>query len=514
MKTIYIMLVITIAVMGLALTNFINLYILNGSRRSREIGIRKVTGAGRRALIRQFYLETLVVVSIAFVVGALLAYLLLPSFARVMQRESFTSVTGTSGLYLVLTGIYLITVLLSGFYPALLLSRAAPVPLIRGAVNPAGDKRLMLRLVSMVQVCIAVSLLAILLGINTQIRFLKNYSPGYKPEYVVQVSNLNETLVENYPALKDKLLGQSAILEVAASSHMIGRGTSGQGIRLAAEPPEKIRSIREYRVRPGLCQLYQFNLLAGRYLEDGRATDDRGLILNEAAVKMLGFTPEEIIGESLVMHRDPLLVTGVVEDFLYSSAARTVEPLVITAYSEFFRNISVRYAPGQDPQEVLRIIQESIREFDPEYIMLATFQVDTLKSYYHREQRLQKIILAGSLLALLIVLLGIYALVSHHLVARTKEIGIRKVMGASSVEMLVLIYSSTLRWTLGAAILAIPLAVLYLRNWLTDFAVRINLYWWIFVAAIITVVLFQSLITLGQTRRTARRDPVESLRYE
>ena len=116
--------------------------------------------------------------------------------------------------------------------------------------------------------------------------------------------------------------------------------------------------------------------------------------------------------------------------------------------------------------------------------------------------------------AVLIVLLGIYALVSHHLVARTKEIGIRKVMGGSISEMISLIYTSTLKWTLAAAVLAVPPALLYLRNWLSDYAVRIPVYWWIFLVAILTVVLFQSLITLGQTRRTARRNPVEALRYE
>jgi len=175
MKTIFIMLIITAAIMGLALSNFINLYILNGAKRSKEIGIRKVNGASRKNMIRQFYLETITVVTLAFIVGVILSELLLPAFANTMQRDSFKEVTTTPALYLILAAIYLFTILLSGFYPALLLSREAPVSLIRGSVNPAGDKRILLRVVSVVQICIAVGLLTVLLGINTQIRFLRNH---------------------------------------------------------------------------------------------------------------------------------------------------------------------------------------------------------------------------------------------------------------------------------------------------------------------------------------------------
>jgi putative ABC transport system permease protein len=514
MKTIYIMLIITLVVMGLALTNFINLYILNGARRSREIGIRKVNGAGRREMIRQFYLETLVVVSISFLAGAILAIMLLPAFAQIMQRESFTAVTGTAGLYLVLGGIYLLTIALSGFYPAMLLSRAAPVPLIRGMVNPAGDKRTLLRVASIFQVSIAVCLLSILAGINSQIRYLKNHSPGYHPEHVVQISNLNQELTNNYPAIRDRLLGHSSIEEVAASHHLVGRGTSGQGIRMHHEEPDQERGIREYRIQPGLCGLYRFELVAGRFLDRSREPDRMGIILNEAAVDMLGYTPGEIIGEQVVMHSDPLEVKGVVKNFHYESAARSIEPLVLTAYSDRFRNLSVRYTPGSDPQQVLRTIDETIREFDPAYEILYSFPTDIIRSYYTREDRLQKIVLAGSLLSVLIVLLGIYALVSHNIVSRTKEIGIRKVMGGTTTRMIRLLYSSTLKWNLIGAGLAIPFGWLYLNNWLNDYILRIPLRWWLFILPVLLVIAMQTLITMARTWQAAGRNPVESLRYE
>lgn len=514
MKTIWIMVVITLAIMGLALTNFINLYILNGAKRSKEIGIRKVNGAGRKSMIRQFYMETTLVVSIAFVAGVFLASMLLPAFARMMQRETFQEVTSTPALYLVLVLIYLFTILLSGFYPALLLSRADPIPLIQGRINPAGDKRILLRVVSVLQILITVSLLTILLGIHTQIRFLKNSDPGYKPEGILMVYNMNEKLSSNYLALRDQLLQQSGIEEVAASSHTIGSGTSGQGIRLLSDNAEQIRGISEYRIWPGICQLYKLRLVAGRFLDPERTPDRKGVLLNEAGVNLLGIDPLQIIGEQVLMHSEPLEVIGVVEDFHFRSAALEIEPLVLTAYSKDIWHIAIRFSEGSDPQEIRQAVNQTFLSFDSEYVMVNRFAIDNIEGYYRSEERLQKILLYASFLSVLIVLLGIYALVSQNMVSRTKEIGIRKVMGGTTQEMMTLIYTSTLKWTLIASVLAVPLSLLYLRQWLSDYAVRIPIYWWIFACSIVVVVLFQSLITLGQTRRTARRNPVEALRYE
>jgi len=514
MKTIFIMLIITLAVMGLALSNFVNLYILSGARRSREIGIRKVNGARRWNLISLFYKETTLVVTIAFAVGTVIAMALLPAFANVMQRESFAEVTSTPALYLVMLVLFVVTILLSGFYPAILLSREAPVPLIRGSVNPAGDKRILLRVVSVVQICIAVSLLTILLGINTQIRYLKNHPLGYNPEHIMLISNLNQDLTENYTALRDQLLNIQGIDEVSASFHTIGAGTSGQSIRMQSDDPDRMKGINEYRIQPGICQLYQFKLAAGRFMDPERSPDRSGVILNVEAANLLGKSPRELIGESVVMFSDPMEVIGVVEDFNYQSAANKVSPLALTAYSDRIRNMVVRTSPGSDPALILNSIDQTIRSFDPDYVMIQRFGTDIIEGYYVGEERMQKILLSGSLLSVLIVLLGIYALVSHNMLRRTKEIGIRKVMGGSTREMMVLVYSSTLKWTLLGSVLAIPLSLLFLRSWLSDYAVRIPLYWWIFVSSILAVVIFQSLITLGQTRETAGRNPVEALRYE
>jgi len=514
LKTILIMLVVAILVLVLALSNFINLYILNGARRSKEIGIRKVNGANRPKLILQFYLETTVVVTISFILGAVLALILLPEFSRVMQRESFMTIVNTPVFYLMLLAVYIATILLSGFYPAILLSRSDPVRLIQGTINPAGDKQFLLKFASVFQITVTLFMLSTLLGINTQTRHLKHLSPGYNPDGIVMVYNLNEQLLNNYPALHDRLTNIPGVEAVSASGHTIGAGTSGQGIRMYGDMPNQSKTIAEYRIHPGLCKIYQFNLINGRFLDPDRPPDRSGVILNEAAVLMMGSTPDKIVGESVVMRQDPMEVIGVLEDFHYSSAANKIEPLVFTAYSNRIRNIPIRFAPGADEVKTLELINETIQSFDPDYIMMKRYASDIYASYYRGEDRLRNILGAGSILSVIIVLLGIYALVSHNIVRRTKEIGIRKVMGGSTGNMLVMIYRSTLKWTALAAIIAVPLSWIYLNNWLQDYMVRIPLYWWIFAGSILLVAIFETLITLGQTWRTARKNPVEALRYE
>lgn len=151
---------------------------------------------------------------------------------------------------------------------------------------------------------------------------------------------------------------------------------------------------------------------------------------------MLGSTPEDIVGQSLVMHEDPLEVVGVLKDFLYESAARQVEPMVITAYQDWIRVIAIRFAPGANPGEIIRSVDKTIQSFDEDYILVHRFAKDIYYGYYVGEEWLQNIMGAGSLLSMLIVLLGIWALVSHHILSRTKEIGIRKVMGGSILSLL------------------------------------------------------------------------------
>ncbi len=504
--------VIAILVMFLALTNFVNLFIIEGEQRAKEIGIRKVNGAGRIDLIKQFFAETTFIVTISFFIGLILANLLLPQFGDIMRRTFPEGIFYSPALSGVLAGIFIITVILSGSYPAFYLSRLKPAAIIKQQGGRTGRKKVVMNLTGGIQLIITLVLLTYLFGINNQIQYMKNLPPGFNPEGLVNIYNLNDNMKRQYPEIRDQLLTIPEVAGVAASIHTIGGGTSGQGIRLQENPSDNIQAINEYRVQPGLCSLMELDLKEGRFFDPDLTTDRQSVILNEAAVRMLGLT--SAVGRNVVMFQNPLEVIGVVKDFHYESAAREVQPLVFTAYSGNINNIVVRLASHADYAVSMKKIGETLMSFDEGYIITTSHTGDIYRNFYAGEERLGKLIRMGATIAVIIVMMGIFMLVSQSISRRTKEIGIRKVLGGSTSKMLAILYSGSLIWIAIASAIAIPLSYYLLDRWLQNYAVKAPVSWWLFVQGVVIVIVLQTVVTIWHTLRAARRNPVESLRYE
>lgn len=504
--------IIAALVMFLAITNFVNLFIIAGELRSKEIGVRKVNGAGKRHIIRQFFAETSFVVVISFIIGMALALLLLPEFGNIMQRRFSFGLLQTPVFIISLVTVFLLTILLAGSYPSFYLSRFSPASILKPQAGRKGRKKMVMNLMGGLQLGITLFLLTYLFGINNQVQYLKNMSPGFNPEGLVNIYNLNDNLKQHYPSIRNQLLNLPEVSGVAASSHTIGGGTSGQGIRLVESAPENVLSINEYRIQPGLCNLLELELKEGRFFDPERESDRLGVILNEAAVKMLGLPAA--VGRQVIMFNDPLEVVGVVKDFRYQSAANLVQPLVLTAYSGDMRTILVRLTSQADPVKTMEKIEDVMKSFDNGYVLEAGNTVDMYKRYYAGEERLVVLIRLGAALAVFIVMMGIFMLVSQSIARRTKEIGIRKVMGGSVAGMVALIYSGSLKWIAIASLVAVPLSYFMLHRWLQGYAVKAPLEWWLFAQGILLVLILQAIITFGQTWRAATRNPIDSLKYE
>ncbi len=511
-NTVIIVGIIAFLVMFLALTNFVNLFIIEGEQRAKEIGVRKVNGAGKANLIAQFFGETSFIVGIAFILGTVLAVLLLPWFGQLMQRQFSMHLFESPILILSWITVLIITIVLAGSYPSLYLSRFNPSTILKSQPGKRNRKKYVMNLAGGVQLVITLFLITFLFGINKQTNYLKNLSPGFNPNGLVNIFNLNDNIKQHYPSIRDQLLRMPEIKGVAASSHTVGGGTSGQGIRLIEAPAENVMSINEYRIQPGLCQLLELNLKEGRFFDPERAADKNGVILNEAAVHALGLS--SAVGRQVVMFKEPMEIIGVVKDFRYQSAAKIIQPLVMTAYSDDMWNIMVRMDEHADYQGTLNKIQAVFRSFDDGYVISSGKTADIYRNYYVDEDRLSQLTRMGTALAVVIVMMGIFMLVSQSIARRTKEIGVRKVLGGSTFKMLALIYSNSLRWTLTAAVIAIPLSFFVLQNWLKSYAVKVDLGWWLFAEGILIILVLETLITFVQTWRAASRNPVESLRYE
>lgn len=503
---------IAVLVMFLALTNFVNLCVIEGEQRAKEIGIKKVNGASKKDIIIQFFTETTFIVGISFVIGMVLATLLLPQFGDLMRRRFPEDIFQSPILIITLTSIFILTVVFSGSYPAFYLSKLKPAAILKPQAGRTGRKKVVMDLAGGIQLVITLVLLTYLFGINNQIQYMKNLSPGFTPQGLVNIFNLNDNMKSQYPEIHDQLLNIPEVEGAAASFHTVGGGTSGQGIRLQESPSDNILSINEYRVQPGLCRLLELELKEGRFFDPELTTDRQCVIINEAAEKMLGLS--SAVGRRVVMFENPLEVIGVVKDFHYESAAREVQPLVFTTYSGNINNIVVRLASHTDYLSAMEKIEQTLKSFDEDYIFSTSNTLDIYRNYYAGEERLGQIIRLGAIIAVIIVMMGIFMLVSQSISRRTKEIGIRKVLGGSTLKMLALLYYSSLKWIVIASVIALPASYFLLEQWLQNYAVKAPVSWWLFVQGIIIVLVLETVITIGQTWRVARRNPVESLRYE
>ncbi len=504
--------IIAFLVMFLALTNFVNLFIIEGEQRAKEIGVRKVNGAGKRNLINLFFGETSFIVGISFFLGTAFSIALLPWFGQLMQRHFSFHLLTSPMLIASWIGVFILTIILAGSYPALYLSKFNPSAILKAQTGRKNRKKYVMNLAGGLQLVITLFLITFLFGINKQTNYLKNLSPGFNPNGLVNIYNLNDNIKNHYASIRDQLLKIPEVKGVAASSHTIGGGGSGQGIRLIETPVENLMTINEYRIQPGLCQLLELNLKEGRYFDPEREADRNGVILNEAAMNALGLTTA--VGRQVVMFDNPMDVIGVVKDFRYESAAHIVRPLVLTTYSRDMWCIEVRLEENADYQNSVKKIESTIRSFDNGYIVNSNKTADIYKNYYGDEDKLNQLTRLGAALAIVIVMMGIFMLVSQSIARRTKEIGIRKVLGGSTTKMLALIYSNSLKWTFVAASIAVPLSYFILYNWLKNYAVKVSLGWWLFVEGILIILVLETIITIAQTWRAATKNPVESLRYE
>ncbi len=511
-KTVILVGIIAFLIMFLAITNFVNLFIVEGEQRSKEIGVRKVNGATKSNIVQQFFSETSLIVAIAFFIGIALALLFLPQFENLMQRNFSLELLKSPMLILALLAIFITTVALAGSYPAFYLSKFKPAAILTPQTGKTGRKKLLMNLAGGLQLLVTLFLLTYMFGINHQTHYLKNLSPGFNPNGLVNILNLNDNVIDHYPAIREQLLKIPEISSVSATAHVIGGGFSGQGIRLLESAEDNEISINEYRIQPGLCQLMEFQLEEGRFFDPDRPTDRKGVILNQAAMDALGLS--SVQGRKVVMFEEPMEIIGVVKNFRYESAANIIQPLVLTTYSNNFWSIVIRMVPNANMPTVMNKIEQTIKSFDNGYIIGSNTTHDIYKSYYADEERLGQLTLMGAILALIIVMMGIFMLVSQTIARRTKEIGIRKVLGGSIAEMLLLIYSKSLKWTFIAAAIAIPLSYFMLQNWLQNYSAKAPLGWWLFLQSLVIILVLQLIITLGQTWLAATRNPVEALRYE
>ena len=509
---------IAVFILIIACINFMNLSTARAAKRAREVGLRKVVGANRMLLTSQFLGESMLVAILAMALALVLVALLLPYFSAFSGHDlNFGLLINPLGL-LILVVVFLIAGLAAGLYPAVYISAFKPATILRGELT-RGTKGAILRKVMVVfQFAISAVLIVSVGVVFKQMHYLQNANLGFDRENIVLIP-ADSAIRENWQEVKQALLSSPDILAATVSKRApSGRLHDAPGFRTEVNG-EVVNSpsMPHNRVGHDFFKTYGMEIVAGRDFSIEYPTDvDEAFIINETAVRLLGWkSPEDALGAPMSTFAPNLRgrIIGVVADFNYESMHHEIIPMITYVRIAAANTVSLRIASGKI-QKFMPHVQEVWDRFNPGYPVSYTFLDDRLNELYRNEARMMQMFSYFSILAILIACLGLFGLASFTAEQRTKEIGVRKVLGASLLNIVVLLSREFIKWVLVANIIAWPVAYFAMNKWLQNFAYKVHIGWIVFVlTAVLTFVI--ALLTVSyQSVKAAMADPVHALRYE
>ncbi|NGP77680.1 FtsX-like permease family protein [Balneolaceae bacterium YR4-1] len=507
---------IAIIILIIACINYMNLATARSARRSREVGIRKVLGSEKRQLIGQFYGESAFLTMLAIALSLLMMELFLPWFNSLTGQSIYIDYASYE-FWLVLAATGLLVTLVAGSYPALMLSSFNPSEVLKGKKISSGSSKLRKFLV-VFQFAASIFMIICTLVIYRQIDFIQEKELGYKQDNVLVLTAYSD--VENrFNTLQNELMQVSEIKGVAMSSETPTSIRAGYGpdIEGVEEGPNFI--INALRVTPGFTDALNIELVEGRAFTEGDFTranlqEDReyAMLVNEATARHFGMDPEELVGKRASIGGGSGNIVGVVRDFHFSSLHRPIEPLFIFPRGSFNKLlISFRSA---DVRNVLEDTEAVWSNLFPQYPFTYEFLDQEYNALYQQETRAGYIFNSFAILAIFVACLGLVGLASYLVEERNREIGIRKVLGATSAQVMALLSKDFVILVLAGFLISVPLAWYAMGEWLQNFAYRIDIGWYVFLMAGGITLLIAVATVSYQALRAATLDPVDSLRSE
>lgn len=503
--------IIGVFVLLLACINFMNLSTARSEKRAKEVGIRKSIGSLRGQLIGQFFTESLLVTGLAMVFSLMLVQFSLPWFSNLADKE--LEVPLNSGVFWILVGGFtLFTGLIAGSYPALYLSSFNPIKALKGTFKAGRWAGVPRQVLVTLQFTVSVVLIIGTIVVFQQIQHAKNRPIGYERDNMIQFYN-NEELEGKDDLLRDELLKTGVVEEMGASSSPITNIWSNQiGFEWEGKDPNFLPSFGVVAVSPEFGSTVNWNIKKGRDFSREFATDSTAFILNEAAVELTGL--EDVVGKTIRWGEQDCQVVGVVKDMLMESPWLPVKPTIFHVNPTWTNIFTVKLKDGIPVQEALSKVGVAYAALSPSSPFEYQFTDEQYDQKFRIEERIGKLARVFAILAIFISCLGLFGLSAFIAEQKTKEIGIRKVLGASVTNLWALQSKSFLSLVLLSCVIAIPLANYYLEGWLDGYDHRINLTWTVFAfAAVLAMVV--TLVTVSfQSIKAALVNPVESLRSE
>ena len=515
LATVYGFLVVAVFILLISCINFMNLATARSAGRAREVGVRKALGAFRGQLVRQFLSEAMLLSFVALGLAAMLAALVLPWFNDFAGKALSFDLARHWEYVPAAFGLAVVVGVLAGSYPAFLLSAFRPATVLKGTVSLGrrGLATVLRRILVVFQFALSIGIIAGTVVAWQQLDFMRSQSLGFDQEQILVLPfNWDQGVQERYETLKTELLQHAAVRHVTASGDVPGRMFTSMSYWIEGMPEGEWGGINALIVDPDFAETYGLDVVAGRdFSPDLAANLGETFILNETAVAEMGLTPDEVIGKPFRMNSTGPVV-GVVKDFHFEGLQKSLEPLVMTVWPSWFGYISLRLEAADLPETlayVERVWQSVVPTRPFEYFFLN----DDFDRQYRAEEQFGQVFAVFAVLAIFISCLGLFGLAAFTAEQRTKEIGVRKVLGASASDIVLLLNRDITRLVVLAAVLVTPVVYLGMDRWfLQDFAYRIEISWSIFLMAGLAALLVTWLTVAYQSIKAALADPVKALR--
>lgn len=516
-SNIYIFGIIGLFILVIACINFMNLATARSMERAKEVGVRKVIGANKRGLIYQFLGESLTMVLLSATLGIVIVIICLPWMREITGKTFLLQNIFTPSNLLLYIGTALVTACLSGSYPAMVLSNFKPATVLKGVFKTSKNGVTLRKVLVVFQFSLSISLIAGTAIVYFQMDYMLNRDLGFDREQQLVIDfNYDYRIFNQLESIKNTFLANNDVQSVSASRTVPGAHFPGAGTQIQTPNGEMtFFDVSLYEVDVDFIPHYKMEMVSGRPYSRDFAIDTIGsLVVNEAAVKHFGYAnPEEIIGKRFEQWGKEGTIVGVVKDFNFLSLHQKVEPLTLRLEPSSSRYLSLRIRSNNLPATIADI-RDKWAKLAPHRPFLYSFLDDSFNTQYEADFRFKKLFTLFSFLAIFIACLGLLGLATYSAMQRTKEIGIRKVLGAEAGSIVRLLSKDFIKLVLIAMVIATPFSWYAMNNWLEVYAYKVTISWWVFAIASIIAITIAILTVSFHAIKAAVANPVKSLRTE
>jgi len=506
--------IIDALVLLLASINFMNLSTARSGKRAREVGIRKTVGSSRTQLIYQFFYECLLVVLLSSALAMLLVSLTLNWFSELAGKKLSIPVSDP-GFWLIGSGFIAFTILLSGSYPALYLSSFKPVKVLKGVFQPGRLAGIPRKVLVVTQFTVSVALIIGTIQVYRQIQFAKNRPIGYNRDRLVTIPINNDEIFNNYESFRNELLNENLVEKVSRSSSTTTDISSGaNNLEWKGKDPNTQVEFGTILVDPGYADAVKWELSAGRNFSNQFPTDSFGFIFNESAIRIMGL--KNPVGETVKWHGKNWHIIGVAKDMVMKSPFDKPMPTVFLMNDKErgFNTIHIKLKATEAVSTSIQKIETVFKKYCPSVPFDYKFTDEAYAAKFSSEERIGKLATLFATLAIFISCLGLFGLASYIAEQRRKEIGVRKVLGATTMNLWGLLSKDFLMLVIISCLIAVPIAWYTLYQWLQNYEYHAAVSWWVFVIAITGALLITLLTVSFRAIKAALANPVKSLRTE